>query len=156
MEGIDYFNVFVRWLHVGGAILAVGSAMFALFVVLPAFHLIPEEVRPRVHEEMRRRMARLVMAAVALLLITGLYNYIRNEMPRHHDQGLYHGLMGVKILLAFGVFFISSALAGRSTAFETIRRRRARWLTLNVVLGLAVVLLGALLRALPDAAAPMQ
>ncbi len=153
MQHLDFVNIVVRWLHLTAAIVAVGGAIFSLFVVLPSIKAAPQEAREGLVESVRRRSARLVMFSIAILLLTGFYNYIRNEMPAHQGQPFYHGLMGVKIILAMAVFFLASALAGRSAAFEGLRRRRGYWLMINVLLGLAVVAIGAILRAIPDVVA---
>jgi uncharacterized membrane protein len=145
----DVFSIVVRWLHITGAIVAAGGAVFALVVVLPALHGVPEEARAGLHEAIRRRYAMLFHAAITALLLTGFYNYIALKAPEHKGQAAYHGLMGVKILLAFGVILLGSALTGRSAVFEAIRRRRKRYLALNVVLALAIVAIGAVLRAMP-------
>ena len=59
--------------------------------------------------------------------------------------GPYHALMGTKILLAV-VFFVISALL--FTPIPTFRRNRRMWLTVDVVVGLLVLLLGAYIRRL--------
>jgi uncharacterized membrane protein len=100
----------------------------------------------------RKGFARLVMIAIALLLVSGFYNYLTVELPQHKGQAIYNVTMGIKILLAFAVFFFASALTGKSTAFEGLRKKRKRWLTLNILLALAVIALGAFLRAVPDIA----
>lgn len=153
MQHLDFVNIVVRWLHMTAAIVAVGGAIFSLMVILPTIKTAPSETREGLIESVRRRTATLVMMSIAVLLLTGFYNYIRNEMPAHPGDGLYHGLMGGKIILAMAVFFLASALAGRSAAFEGLRKKRAYWLTINVLLGLAVVAIGAVLRAIPDVAA---
>jgi len=152
MPHIDILNVIVRWMHIVGAVIAVGGAIFAAFVLLPAVHPIPQEARPSFLEAIRKGYARLVMIAVTLLVLSGFFNYIRNEMPAHKGQGAYHALMSVKILFAFIVFFLASALTGRSPAFEKFRQRRKRYLTLNILLAFTILALGAVLRAFPDTA----
>jgi len=151
MPDIDVLNIIIRWLHITGAVIAVGGAVFAAFVLLPAVHPIPPEVRPSFNEAIRKGYARLVMIAITLLVISGFYNYLRNEVPAHKGQPAYHAIMGVKILLAFIVFFLASALTGKARAFEKIRERRKRYLTINLLLGFAIIALGAVLRAIPDA-----
>jgi len=49
-------------------------------------------------------------------------------------------LMGIKITLAFVVFFLASVLVGRSPRFEPMRQARKKWLL--VVLTLAAVIIG--------------
>jgi uncharacterized membrane protein len=51
--------------------------------------------------------------------------------PAHKGDGIYHMLMGIKILLALAAFFLASVLSGRSPKFENMRRRSGMW---NLVL----------------------
>ena len=151
MEEISPIAILMRWLHITGAIVAAGGSIFALFAVAPALTGLEDGVRKELHENIRRRFARLFMAAVAALLVSGFYNYVTAEIPKHQGQGLYHGLMGGKIILAFGVFFLGSALLGRAKALEGIRRRRKRWMMLNVFLVLVIVALAAVLGKMSEA-----
>jgi len=156
LADINWLGVIIRFSHIFGAIIAVGGAIFAAFVVFPAAHVVPEESRAHFNEMIRKGFARLVMIAITLLLVTGFYNYLVVELPLHKGQAIYNATMGVKILLAFAVFFFASALTGKSAAFEGLRKKRKRWLTLNILLALAVVVLGAFLRAVPDIAKSMN
>lgn len=156
MADINWLGVIIRFAHIFGAIIAVGGAIFAAFVVFPAAHVVPEESRAHFNEMIRKGFARLVMIAITLLLVTGFYNYLVVELPLHKGQAIYNATMGVKILLAFAVFFFASALTGKSAAFEGLRKKRKRWLTLNILFALAVVALGAFLRAVPDIAKSMN
>lgn len=149
MEDINWLNVVSRFLHITAAMIAVGGAIFALFAVLPAVQVIPEDAKGHFHKTLLRRFGMLLMFSIGLLLLTGFYNYLINERVAHKGQAIYHALMGVKILLALGVFFIASVLTGSSPAFEGMRRKRKRWLTVNVLMALAVVALGAVLRSIP-------
>ncbi len=149
MNSINYLDVLMRWLHIMASIVAGGGVTFALFALLPSFAVVPQEARPALHGEVRRRFARLLMISIAALLVSGFYNYIRLKMPEHKGQSAYHALMGVKILLAFVVFFIGSALTGRSAAFEKMRARPAKWMGLNVFLIAIIVALAGILRAMP-------
>lgn len=150
MDNIDWLNVIARIAHVFAAIMAVGGAVFACCVMIPAGQALPEDQRRLLHEKARGHFARIVMISIALLLVSGFFNFIRNELPAHKGQGLYHGLIGVKIILAFAVFFIASALTGRSRAFEKMRRNRVKWLGLNITLGFVIVCISAVLRAIPE------
>lgn len=150
MEDINWLSVVLRFAHILGAILAVGGAVSAAFVVFPAAQTVPDEARGHFNEAVRKRLAGIVMLAITLLLVTGFYNYLAVELPRHKGQAIYNATMGIKILLAFVVFFVASALTGKSAAFEGIRKKRATWLKLNILLALAVVAIGAFLRAVPD------
>jgi hypothetical protein len=61
-------------------------------------------------------------------------------MPLHKGDGLYHALIGTKILLALAVMVIASGLVGRSGAFQFMRDGRRTWQ--GILLVLAVVIVG--------------
>src|SRR4051812_15760525 len=129
MDGLDVLNVISRWLHVSTAIALLGGTIFVRWILVPA----AERLSPAEHDQLRADVAtrwrKLLMAGIGLFLITGFYNYLVVAVPRHKGDGLYHGLMGTKIILAFVLFFLASVLAGRSPAFESLRRNRRTWLT---------------------------
>jgi len=151
MSDIDWLGLALRWLHIVGAVLAVGGAVFVRFVLLPAAGGLPDDARRTLRDAVRRRYGRLFLIALTILLVTGFANYALYAIPRHHGQGAYHMVIAAKILLAFGVFFIGSALTGRAPAFEGIRRRSSRWLLLNILLGLAIIALAGVARLMPVA-----
>ena len=62
-------------------------------------------------------------------------------IPGHRGDGLYHALIGTKILLAFAMFFIASALVGTSKVFESMRKNRVLWLRLIVLLAFSVIVI---------------
>jgi len=119
-----------RWVHVGTAIVLVGGAVFQRFVLLPAARALSEDDHQQLRERVMMRWKKFVMAGITLLLVTGFYNYLA---VKHEPR--YHMFMGIKILLALGVFFIASALTGRSAGLAAIRRDAPKWL--GVLIGLA-------------------
>ena len=139
----------MRWLHIFGAITAVGASIFALVVIVPAMAKLPDETRKAFHEAARPKFAMIVGMAIMALLVSGFYNYLVVMRPQHVGQPKYDMLMGIKILLALVVFFIASALTGRSPAFQKLRDKRKLWLTINVILAAAIVLIAGYLRTMP-------
>ena len=127
-----------RWAHILAAITAVGGSIFARFVVLPALEPQPEELRESIHAAMRARFAKLVAAAIAFLLVSGLYNFFvivaNYELPRW-----YHPLFGTKFLLAMAIFAIASLLVGITPAAAAMRKNTRTWLNVNIVLAVLVV-----------------
>ena len=69
----------------------------------------------------------------------GFYNYLVVALPSHKGDKLYHPLIGTKILLALGMFFIASALVGRSAKFEGMRRNSKFWQTMILILAAIIV-----------------
>jgi hypothetical protein len=90
---------------------------------------------------------KIVHGGIALLLASGALNYYRVIADRSHKgDGLYHGLLGTKILLALAIFFIASALVGRSASFEPMRQNARKWLAINMVLALVIVAISGFLK----------
>jgi len=150
MDPVTILNVLSRFVHLLTAIVLLGGSCYVRFVLMPAAGELP----PAEHDALRGRLMvrwkKIVMAGIGLLLATGFYNYIAVAIPGHKGQPAYHALMGVKILLAFGAFFLASALTGRAAAFEPIRRNARLWLLTLIVVSTIVVGIGSVLKvALP-------
>ena len=136
MDGSEFvLAVLSRWVHVGTAIVLVGGTSFMKLVLVPG---IPGH-SPELMTAIRKRWKRFVHGGIGLFILTGFYNYIR-AMPEHKGDGLYHALIGTKIILAFAVFFIASALVGRSTGTQKFRDKSGSWMA--VVLLLMAVIVG--------------
>ncbi len=119
--------------------------MFTLCVLLPAVKLLSEETHASLSQSISARWKRFVHVGILLFLASGFYNYYK-AIPLHKGDGLYHALLGTKILLALGVFFIASALVGRSPTFATMREKRGKWLTILVLLACIIVLISSFVK----------
>ncbi len=137
-----FVDVLSRFFHVSTAITLVGGSLFSLLILIPAAKQLADYDHQTFAEAIRARWKMVVHAGIAVLLVTGFYNYIR-AMPLHKGDGIYHALIGTKILIALVVFFIASALVGRSPALQSIRDRRVLWLRILVALSLVIVALSA-------------
>ncbi|MEX2559472.1 MAG: hypothetical protein WD403_06130 [Pirellulales bacterium] len=149
---LDYVGLVSRWLHMLAAITAVGGTIFMRLALMPSVATLPAEQRKTLHEAVRGRWSKFVMAAILFLLLSGLYNFITKlRSPGIHPDytGLYHGLFGVKFLLALAIFFIASALVGRSPALDRFRQNARFWMTANLVMAVIVVCISGVLRAVP-------
>ena len=135
MEILDTVS---RVVHISTAIVLVGGSVFTLLVLMPAAKQLPDEPHGQLAEAITGRWKRFVHIGVSLFIISGVYNYVR-ALPNHQGDALYHALLGVKMLLALGVFFLAAALVGRSTKLELIRRNRCTWLTVLVFLAAVIV-----------------
>ena len=78
-------------------------------------------------------------------LISGFYNYYR-AIPNHDGDGLYHALVGTKMLLALIVFFFASVLVGRAAKFERWRQQPQSILRAMIVLSLLIVAISGFLK----------
>lgn len=137
MSDVSIVDVVSRIIHVGTAIVMVGGTVFMRCVLMPAASQLPEAEHDQLRLRLIPRWKRVVHGGIALLLLSGFYNYMQ-AIPKHRGDGLYHAVLGTKILLALGVFFLASALVGRSSAFEKLRQNKAKWL--GVILALATVI----------------
>lgn len=134
-----WLSVLSRWTHVGTAIVILGGSVFLRFVLSPAASQLPEAEHQALRQNVMARWKRFVHVGIALFLISGFYNYIQ-AMPNHKGDGLYHALIGTKILLALVVFTLASGLVGRSALFASLRNNPARWL--GVIILLAAIIVG--------------
>jgi uncharacterized membrane protein len=142
-------DLLFRWIHVGTAIVVVGGTVFLRFVLMPAAEKIPNEAHEALRTHLLKTWKFFVHIGVLLFLISGFYNYLVVTRFKHEGQGLYHALMGVKIVLALVVIFLASVLVGRSAHFEKLRQQRKMWLTLVLLLATLIVCISGYLRLMP-------
>jgi hypothetical protein len=133
-------DIALRWIHILSAITLVGGVFFMKFALLPGLATLSADQQKSTATAVRKFWSKCVMATSGLLLISGLVNVARIMSTYGSNfDGPYHALLGVKILLALGVFWISAVLSGRSSTAEKFRQKESTWLSLNVVLAIAVV-----------------
>ena len=137
-------DLIIRWMHIFGAIMLVGSTIFMRVAYLPAKELSNFAPKPEFVEWLRVAWSRLVMLSSGQLLISGLVNFV--VVVKHYDiskdafpGNLYHMIFGIKFLIAFVVFFLAAGLSGRSGLAQKLKQREKFWLTLNMVLAILVV-----------------
>jgi len=143
--------IVLRFLHIAPAVVTGGATIFARIALLPALASLPEAERVRVKDTIDRRWRVVVMVCVTLLLVSGIANFVIYQAPVHKGQPLYHALFGVKFLAAMIVFFLASALSGRSSALALIRANSRFWVGVAATLVIAIVLISAVLRSIPHA-----
>lgn len=156
MGNIDWLGLSLRWLHILSAITAAGGSIFAWIAVHPALSTLPDDVRATFAANVRKRWAPIVGVCILFLLVSGLINFvlINRNVFKGYDVGVYHMMFGVKFLLALGVFYIASALSGKSKATQPMRDSASFWLGLNVALIVFIVAISGLMRGMHTAANP--
>lgn len=143
---LDALGLLFRWMHILAAMAAVGGPMFICWALLPAADELPDEAHRALREGVRRRWMRVVMIAITFLIVSGAYNYVMfmrvsrtwtdwNNGPGH----LYQALFGVKFLLALAIFFLASALTGRSPALANFRENAKFWVAVYLAIGIVLV-----------------
>ena len=154
---MDPTTLLLRWAHILAAIVAMGGLVFARFALLPALGELDASTRDRIHDQIRRRWLPWVTGAIAVLLASGLANFLlfngRVKAEGWGDGGWmrqtsYHALFGAKFLLAMVAFYFASGLVGRGAGTQWMRNDRAKWLSVTLGIMLAVVLLSGWMRQL--------
>jgi len=146
---VSWAQLFLRWLHILPAVTAGGATIYAAIALVPTFGALSDEARAILRERVASRWRPVVAICIALLLGSGLTNFLMFQSKLHHGQPMYQGLFGVKFLAAMAVFFISSALVGRSPALQGMRDRMAFWIRVNAVLVVLIVLVSGILKNIP-------
>lgn len=134
MDSDFVLAVLSRWIHVGTAIVLVGGTSFMKLVVVPSL----QGQSPELMSSIRGRWKKFIHGGIALFVVTGFFNYFR-AMPLHKGDGLYHGMIGTKIILAFVVFFFASVLVGRSPGTQKFRDNSGKWMTMVLLLSALIV-----------------
>lgn len=134
-----------RFTHVGTAIVLVGGTAFMRLVLMPVANQLPTDAHDQLRSGLMARWKRFVHGGIALFLLSGFYNYMK-LMGSHKGDKLWHALVGTKILLALVVFFLASALVGKSKAFEGLRQKRALWMSILLLLALTIVAISSFLK----------
>ena len=146
---MSFLALVLRWMHIVPAVVAGGAMIFVRFALLPALSTLPDAERVRVKETIDRRWRVVVMACITLLLVSGLANFVLYQAPVHKGQQLYHALFGVKFVAAMIVFFLASALSGRSAALASIRANSRFWAGAAAALVVVILLISGVLRGIP-------
>jgi hypothetical protein len=143
---MNYLDLILRWLHIYSVIALVGGIFFWRFVWYPATCMLAENEREDVAAAMRRPWSRIVAVSSGLLFVTGLVNAVRIIQRYEFPSETYHVLVGVKLVLALAVFYISAVLAGRSSTAQRFRQNASFWLTLNTLLAVLLVGIGGFMK----------
>ena len=145
-------DLILRWMHITGAIMLVGSTIFMRCSYVPAKQFSNFEPQPEFAEWLRKTWSRMVMISSGQLLVSGLVAFVllmqRYDISKETFPGnMYQMFFGIKFLIAFVVFFLSAAISGRSGLAQKLRQREKTWLTVNMVLAITVVLLAGVLKS---------
>ena len=148
---MDMLLVVLRWMHVMSAMVLVGGTIYMACVLYPSLASLTRDEVERLGGLFRQRWSRLVMLSILLLLVSGIVNVILMASRGEFGQvpGYYHGMLGVKILLALVVFLLLSLLSGRSAVAVRLRANPSRWLAIVVLLSLLVVGIAGVMKLAP-------
>jgi uncharacterized membrane protein len=96
-----------RWIHVICACLIIGGVFFIRFLVPRGLSPLHDSVRWEILLRLRKYFKRVVHIAIALLIITGIYNTWLSWDKYQLDSAVLHSLWGTHILLAALAFSIA-------------------------------------------------
>ncbi|MDX1564694.1 MAG: hypothetical protein R3236_04765 [Phycisphaeraceae bacterium] len=141
---MNVFEIIMRLLHIGSAILLIGGMAFMLVSLLPALKPHEPPVRDSVTGVARKRFARIMHPAIAGLLISGAYQWMKNH-DRYEAAGapLIQALLGTKVLIALAAFVIAFA-----SSAGVLRGCPSRWVKINLALTTVVIVLAVVIRQL--------
>jgi putative copper export protein len=146
-NGLYLLDLLSRLAHIVSAVILVGGLVYLRMMIVP-----PQDARTQEPDSasryflgLRRRWAMCVMLCAALLIASGLYNYI-DKVQTEKFPPAYHMLFGIKFLLGLFVVFAASIVAGRSEAAQRARTRLRLWLNLAIAGALIVIVLASTMR----------
>lgn len=139
-------SVISRWIHILAIAVVVGGTFLIRQVVWPAAASLREAGGgEQLREQVQVRWRRIVHVAVALIIVTGFYNFYV-AVAVYGRTGAYHMVFGVKFLAAIALIFIAIALTSRGEAFAPFRRRAGTWMGVNLLLAVVIILLSSVLK----------
>jgi uncharacterized membrane protein len=138
----------VRWVHVVSAITWVGGMLFIALVLVPTSRALGDAtLRTRLIQDSGQRFRTVAWIALAILILTGLLNLWLQPFlfrsPRFQGK---LGLVGMALILSALHDFVLGPRAGLPGADPSVRLRASWVARLNVLVALAIVLLGLSLR----------
>jgi uncharacterized membrane protein len=132
----DILAVIMRWLHISSVATLIGGAIFVRFVAGHATERLDSDARTSLWEDMAAHFKPVVYAAVAALVVSGVYNVIVH--PGHSVT--YDILLGIKLLLVLHVFAVMLLAVQRNAT------RRVRMMAGAAISGLVIIAISAYLR----------
>jgi hypothetical protein len=145
-DGLYWLLLGSRVLHILGAIILLGGLIFVRHVVKPT---VTAGMPDAFFDARRASWAKWIGISTALLLLSGALNYGYVIAGLERMAKPYHMLAGIKILLSLALFLLAALLAGKTALAQRLREKFYVWLTVAVLLGIAIVIIGAALRTFP-------
>ncbi len=152
-----FLSVFIGWLHVMFAVIAVGGGIFNLFVLGSALKGISPETAGKIAMEVGLRFTKLVWISIGGLAITGIIRVALDSSFAHafgfdSDYGV---VMNIKMLFFIGIIIhaflitMSGKKMGETAAPEermALQKRIRTFSLTNTILAIVVIFLAVGLR----------
>jgi uncharacterized membrane protein len=102
------FDAIVLWLHILGAVTFIGPQIFLAAIAMPAIRSIEDlRVRQDVTRKITRGFGMIGGAALALLLVTGLWNFSVAQDDGKFDITRYFWIFNIKFLLFIAIVLLT-------------------------------------------------
>lgn len=160
---MQWLDVFVHWLHLMAAIIWVGGTLFAAFVLTPIVREdLPPQVRYPLFKKIGQRFSRIGWAAITVLILTGAYKLSLVWSDTEIFKSTFGLMLSIKLTLILAMAVLSflhdfvwgprlSDQGGQMSPeeYRKIVSRLSFWARINVVLVIAIVFMGAMIRMNP-------
>ena len=104
------FDAIVLWLHLLGAVVFVGPQVFLAAVAMPAVRNIGDaKLRQDLTRQITRGFGMLGGGALALVILTGFYNFAQVQGDGLMDFKRYFWVLNIKMTLAIVVVLLTAA-----------------------------------------------
>lgn len=128
----------MKFVHILGVVIAIGGMHYVMTVLMPVAKKMGPPTGPQVMEATSKKFHVLVWISIALLILSGLHltfakGYLKTDRAT---------LLLLKIGLALVIFAISLGLSLPVPALANLRKNKALFLRVNVVLAMVVIFLG--------------
>jgi uncharacterized membrane protein len=141
-------TLIMRWLHIGGAIILIGSPFFIRLFLLPALAREEPAARDAMLERINKPWRMLLGIVILLQIVSGVY-WLLVVINMAAEPPIYQILLTVKLLAALGLFFLLSVLAGRATMFAPFRNEAKKWYSACLICGIIIVACAGAMRLTP-------
>ena len=103
-------NNIIIFIHLMAAAIAIGSMVFAVFLLLPSMEKLPEQKKLEEHSVTYKSMELLaptVFTCLLALIGTGVYFLLENYTAQVELKSGYYDLFGIKLVCVVVAFFLS-------------------------------------------------
>lgn len=147
----DALALLSRVAHTVCAAVLLGGSVYLRMVLAPA--VVGDEgdeaAQAKLFAGRRKAWAACVGVAALVLLASGVYNYAVVAISYQSMPASYHGLIGLKMILAMVVIATSALMAGKTGGAENMRRKPVVGATLGMVAALTIFVAAAMARSFP-------
>jgi uncharacterized membrane protein len=142
MDSDAILSILFRWLHIFSAAVAIGGVWFARVILPMGLKNLDPQAQQSVIAGTRRGLKMTIHTAILLLLVSGVYNTLRNWGIYKLNPALMHAFWGTHLILGLTVFTISLILLSGKEPKKWARTGMA----VNLVLLVIIVALGSSLK----------